>query len=720
MVDSLITLFESTSTEFDTNGLGGLQDVISCVVEEERNGEFELEMQYPVTGKHYSDITLRKIIFTNPNPYDKPQPFRIYAITKPIDGIVTINAEHISYDLSGYPVSPFTSETVVTALQNMKSASVIPCPFSFTTDKSTTSTLSVTTPTNMRSILGGTEGSILDVYGGEYEFDKYLVTLHNNRGSNKGVSIRYGKNLTDLKQEENCSSVYTGVYPFWYSEQDGLIELTEKIVYADGTYDFTRICPLDLSQTWQDKPSEDEIKEETLRYMRQNNIGTPKISITVSFIPLSLAEEYKDYAILETIRLCDTVNIYFPEMNVSATAKCIKTSYDAISQRYIKIELGDATSNLATTISSQTQNTNKNPTKTFIEQAINNATKLITGGLGGHAILHSSTGDGYPDEYLMLDTDNILTAQNLWRWNMGGFGHSSTGYNGNFDTAITMDGHIVADFITLGTLRGSLLQADSVTSSAISQEFKSEITDEINQNGSVIRQEFIAGDGKVLSTINKTLSEYSKTTQMESSISQSSDTIMLEVNKKVNNSDFGTKITQNYSSIQLAWNNISKYIQFENAQLNIYDTNNTKLMSLSNSGQKFLYKNISVGQIGTNAYIGNSNIRGLVFDLEYSAGYMAWAWMESENADAYTMKFTYTTKKIDNYDANQLHAGCDLNIHGFNLHNAVLKNWAFSGGTISGTWSGNVVTSFHEDGRAATWKEFKLTFKNGILQNAEW
>ena len=296
MVDSMITLFESTSSEFTTNGLGNLPDAVSCLVTEERNGEYELEMEYPVSGRRYADLSLRRIILAKPNPYDDPQPFRIYAITKPIDGIVTINAEHISYDLSGCPVSPFTAETVVNAFQNMKAASAVPCPFTFMTDKSTTANITVLTPSSMRSILGGTDGSILDVYGGEYEFNRYLVTLHNNRGSNRGVSIRYGKNLTDLEQEENCSAVYTGIYPFWYSEQDGLVELSEKIVEAEGTYDFTRIYPLDLSQAWGDTPTEEQLREKAQSYMTSNNIGVPKVSLTVSFVSLSQSEEYKDFA----------------------------------------------------------------------------------------------------------------------------------------------------------------------------------------------------------------------------------------------------------------------------------------------------------------------------------------------------------------------------------------------------------------------------------------
>lgn len=282
MVDTMITLHESTETSFTTNGLGTLSDAITCEVTEERNGEFELEMEYPVTGIRYKELQLRRIIMAKPNPYSDLQPFRIYAITKPINGIVTVNAEHISYDMSGYPVSAFAADTVQNAFINMKSASAVNCPFSFSTDKTTTANMTVLKPSSMRSLLGGVDGSILDVYGGEYEFDKFNVKLWNKRGADRGASIRYGKNLTDLKQEENCSSVYTGVYPFWYSEQEGLVQLNEKIVKASGTYNFTRIYPLDLSQEWQEKPNQEQLRTRANSYMKANNIGVPAVSLTVS------------------------------------------------------------------------------------------------------------------------------------------------------------------------------------------------------------------------------------------------------------------------------------------------------------------------------------------------------------------------------------------------------------------------------------------------------
>lgn len=491
MVDALITLHESNDDIENTYnlGIGSLFEALSCEVTEERNGEFELVMEYPITGKWFKELRLRRIIMAEPNPYSDRQAFRIYAITKPINGIVTLNAEHISYDLSGYPVQPFKADGIQNALSSLVSNCAVPCPFRFSTSRLTSAQMNVSKPASIRSLLGGMSGSLLDIYGGEYEFDNYDVKLENERGADRGVSIRYGKNLTDLKQEENCSSVYTGVYPFWYSEQDGLFQLSEKIVSAPGTYDFTRIYPLDLSQEWVEKPTEEQIRSKTESYIKANNIGVPKVSLTVSFIQLAQCEEYHNYALLERVHLCDTVSIEFAELGVSAKAKCIKTVYDAITRKYKSIELGEARSNLSSTISSQNQAIQENISKTFMQQAIENATKLISGGLGGYVIIHSSTGGNHPDEILIMDTDDINTASKVWRWNKGGLGYSSTGYNGPYALAMTQDGQIVADFITTGTMSASLINGGVLNIGGLD-----------DADGIIYVKD---GDGKILVTLDK-------------------------------------------------------------------------------------------------------------------------------------------------------------------------------------------------------------------------
>lgn len=459
-------LFAETETAFDTNGLGVLTDTISCTVVEERNGLFELEMQYPIEGLHFAQLQLRRLVLAKPNPVGQPQPFRIYRITRPMNGLVTVYAQHLSYDLTGYPVAPFEGGSVAETFIKMQQAAVVPCPFSFWTDKETVARMGTATPASMRALLGGSEGSILDVYGGEYEFDRFAVKLYNSRGRNRGVSIRYGKNLTDLAQEENCSTVYTGVYPFWHSDQDGLVQLDERIVPAEGSYDFVRILPLDLSGDWQEPPTPDQLRSRAVAYMKANDVGVPRVSLTVSFVQLAQSEEYRDLALLEAVHLCDTVNVEFPKLKVSATSKCVSTTYDVLTGKYAKIELGAARASLASTIAAQGQAVGavNNKTQTFVERTVDYVTKLFTGNLGGTAILHSSTGGQAPDELLFLDTDDIHTAQNVWRFNARGWGHSTTGYNGAYTMSATADDTFSAEAIVTAALTATLARAELLQS----------------------------------------------------------------------------------------------------------------------------------------------------------------------------------------------------------------------------------------------------------------
>lgn len=215
----MIILFEQDEQDFKTLGIGVLRDAISCKVTEELNGSFELEMEYPINGQHYNDIEIRRIIFAKPNEYSDNQPFRIYEISKPINGIVTISAEHISYDMSGYPVSAFTAKGIVEALDKIQNGCIgNKSPFIFSTDKTSEIEMTTLIPYNMRSLLAGNSGSLLDIYGGEYEFDKFSVKLLNKRGLDRGVTIRYSKNMTDLEQEVNASNLYSMLYPFYYAE----------------------------------------------------------------------------------------------------------------------------------------------------------------------------------------------------------------------------------------------------------------------------------------------------------------------------------------------------------------------------------------------------------------------------------------------------------------------------------------------------------------------
>ena len=458
-------LYDATETNFNTNGLGTLSDATSCQVTEERNGEYELEMEYPETGALFASLGMSKIILAEPGKHRTTQPFRIYKISKPLGGIVTVNARHISYQLSYVPVMPFAAVSSASAALNaLKSNAAENCPFLFQTDVTANGTFSVTEPQSLRSVLGGQEGSVLDVFGGEYEFDRYNVILHAKRGVNNGVTLRYGKNITDIEQEENIANTTTGICPYWSGSDGDMVTLPEKVVSSDNAenFPFPLTVPLDMSSEFDQKPTVEQLRAAAEDYVERNNLGVPSVSISLSFVDLSQTEEYKDIAPMESVELCDTVTVIFDRLGVSAEADVVKTEYDVLASRYTNIEVGSLKATLSSTIASQGQELEEKTSSSFLQGAIDRATGWITGVNGGYVVLHKN-GNGQPYEMLIMDTPDISTATKVWRWNQGGLGYSDNGYDGPYETAITQDGAIVASFITVGTMLFNMLQGGTLT-----------------------------------------------------------------------------------------------------------------------------------------------------------------------------------------------------------------------------------------------------------------
>ena len=458
-------LYAEDETEFESNGLGPLSDALACTVEENRNGAFELTMDYPVTGVLFDELKHGSIIFAPTNDSGTPQPFRVCEISTPLSGVVTIRAKHISYQLSHVPVSPFTAGSCTAALQGIKSHAAEQCPFDFWTDKESTADFSVEAPTSARSLLGGVTGSVLDVYGGEYEFDRYTVKLHNARGRDSGVVIAYGKNLVDLNQEESIESTITGVYPYYKDTGGNVLELPEKVVSSESAQNFPypRTVPLDCSQVWQEVPTVEQLRAYATSYVKKEGIGVPSVSLKVSFVPLWQTDEYKAIAPAERLNLCDIATVRFEKLGVNARAKVVQTVYDVLAGRYESVTLGEASTNLADTIVDQDKAISEKPSSSELEAAAANATAWITGNKGGYVVLRKNA-DGQPYELLIMDKPTIEEAVKVWRFNNSGLGYSSTGYNGTYGLAMTQDGQIVADYITTGTLTANLIRTGVIKS----------------------------------------------------------------------------------------------------------------------------------------------------------------------------------------------------------------------------------------------------------------
>lgn len=471
-------LYSSTTTSFTTNGIGRLSDAVSCEVTEERNGKYELVMEYPQEGIHFEDISEEKIVLAK--PYDgalTPQPFRIYRVTKPLKGVVTVYASHISYDLRRNTVLPFSGTNIQNTFSQIASHMVETNNFAFYTDKTSSSAFALTHPVSARGLLGGSTDSLLYKYGGEYEFDGFTVKLLASRGSDNGVTIRYGKNLTELKKDTDTSDVYTGVIPYW---TDGENYIYGGAVYSEeaGAYPYRITVPLDLSSYFENAPTVAELETKAADYLEDNDTWNPSSNIEVSFVALWQTEEYKDIAVLERVKLCDYVTVEYPRGDISVKAKVIKTVYDVLLERYTKIELGSVKQNtLAQIINTQSQEIESivSDQSASIQRAVSHSTELITGGLGGHVVI-SQNADGEPEEILIMDKDDKDTATNVIRLNRNGLGFSTTGYDGTYTNAWTIDGNLVADFITTGTLDASEvrvvnLDASNITTGTMSANY---------------------------------------------------------------------------------------------------------------------------------------------------------------------------------------------------------------------------------------------------------
>lgn len=464
-----MVLFPSGATTFETQGLGSVVDAISCNVHEVLNGEYELEMQYPITGTQYGNLQNRRIIFSKHDPYSEPQPFRIYRITRPMNGIVSIYARHISYDLSGIPVGVFDANNAQAAMQGLKNNSLVANPFLFETTMPTVANFSCQYPQPCRNLLGGQEGSILDVYGGEYEWDEWTVHLQSRRGSDNGVRITYGKNLIDIEQDENIANLKTGIIPYWINSETGeVIYSSPQIIQAPGEFNFSSVVPVDFGEQFESQPTPQELAEAGQEYITDNKIGVPTVSIDLSFAQLEQYSLYESTEALERVRIGDTVHVFFAQLGINVSSRVVETNYDPILNRYNSVSVGSVRANIAGTIADQQQQIDdltQNPTlSSAFKKAVTSLTQTILGAKGGSVRFLDTDGDGEPDTLYIADDPDPSKAQKVWRFNYEGWGASENGYNGPFEIGATLNDGIVANFITVGVLNGDLIQTGTIQS----------------------------------------------------------------------------------------------------------------------------------------------------------------------------------------------------------------------------------------------------------------
>lgn len=343
-------------------GIGVLAETTECIAKSVLNGEDEITLKYPADGQLFDKIEVRGIVIAKPDKFRNPQPYRIYRITKTIKGMITIYARHVVYDLGGIIAKPYKVHNLADALKGLKDNAMTSCQFTFATNMNIDRDFEVTIPTPIWDLLGSKTGSLLDIYGGEYSFDGYDIQLKDRIGANRGVSIRYGVNMTDFEQDANCASCYTGVVGYWSGTDNQVVHT--NVIAAPGTYGYTKIMTVDFSRDFDEAPTIEQLNELVQLYIENNNIGIPDVSWKINFVPLDQTVEYSVENItdarirgifFEGVSLGDDVKVIFEKYNVNATARVISVEWNVLRDRYNDVELGSVKSNLANTIATQTK-----------------------------------------------------------------------------------------------------------------------------------------------------------------------------------------------------------------------------------------------------------------------------------------------------------------------------------------------------------------------------
>lgn len=595
--------------------------------------------------------------------------------------------------------------------------------------------------TNWESTLEVIKTDLLKTYGGYLRIRKengvrYLDYLADYPNTNTQV-IEFGSNLLDFTHDMVASDIVTAVIPLGarledVTEVEGLdAYLTIKDVNSGVDYVYSQEAVKSYgwifkTVKWDDVHVADNLLKKGKEYL--TDIQFAQITLTVSAVDLHMLHvDMERIKVLDEIRVTSSPNgldRFFPVSEMTIYLDKPSNNKLTLGTSYSKNSLSTKTESNMTSIKDKIDSL---PNKSeILEEARENASQLIHSATNGHVVTTA-------DEQLIMDTADKKTARKLWRWNLNGLGYSKTGYNGTYDTAITMDGQIV----------GERLIGGSVTADKLSVSYKSsvekQISDAIDDSNDYtddklksywtrVEVETAIKNTKdaILISAKETATSYTddklKSYSTSAQIKVKTDSIESEVKKKLNSSELSTKIQQNASAVKIAWNNISKYVQFESGELRIYDsavTSSQKLVSKFNYNGCHFYRNdYYVGKIGTNELQSDSSKKGLNFDLESNGAYMTWASKDSSSANVYTMKWTYVQKGKGwgNYTAGELHAGCNVDMHGWTL-----KNPSFEGGGINGTLNFVQILRMDSDGTVASWSNgCKMQFKNGILISGTW
>lgn len=474
MINLYNAKFTKTS-DFNNNGFGSLKDTTKCEVTEELNGECTIDFEYPKNGKYAPEIENEMIIKVDTGE-EKRQLFRVKNRSENMT-MITAKPQHITYDLRDNALDDVFP-------QNQNGAGAIDWILTHTqynhlfkgySDITNQASARYVRKNPLEAIIGDLDNSFVNVWGGELQRDNFNVKMLKQRGEDKGYTIKYGKNLTGIEFSKNGSNVITRLRPIGYN---GLL-LPEK--YIDSPlieeYPHPKIGEIEYSDIKLKEEGDEEgfdtleqcyeeMRNRAAKEFSENNIDKPKINVKVDFVDLSQTTEYSKYKILNSVKLGDTVTIILGRMKIKV--RVIRTVYDSLTHRFISLELGEFKANYVSdsqkTIAKTVKKETAEISNDILSNAKQNATDLILKATRGYVCIRPVEN---PQEILIMDTPNPNTATKIWRWNMNGFAYSSSGINGPYGTAITMDGSIVADFISAGILSANLIKAGSMSLSRL-------------------------------------------------------------------------------------------------------------------------------------------------------------------------------------------------------------------------------------------------------------
>lgn len=452
-------LYDTNETAFVNNGIGRLRDCISCIVTEERNGIYECDFEYPITGANYELIQIGRIVGVTHDDTGDIQPFDIVSFQKPIDGIATFHCTHISYRQS-YMTVTGTNINSLSAAFSLFSTATPSNPFNYQTDKTSTGYLGCADgiPRTVRQMLGGIEGSILDAYGGEYEFDKWNVILHNNRGTIRDFSIRYGVNMTEYNDEVDSQGAYSSCIPYWANGEEIIVA---SRTLSGGTTPTGRgeCVPLDLTEKFENKPTTTQLKNAAKSYMNSNNSYLAGQTINVSFVRLQDMGEYADFQDLLTCRLCDTINVVFPDYGTNGNFKIVKTAWNVLRSRFDEMELGTLSTSLAEALGiSESLDRTGN---TFQSLSVLNNIYLQNNDTG----LYGTQNDGTTQRILigMSPANNVAVGYDSYSNADGNLNLYGNAVTLNSNTTITANQTITVGGNPMGLVAEEVLLADNIT-----------------------------------------------------------------------------------------------------------------------------------------------------------------------------------------------------------------------------------------------------------------